>query len=166
LLPGAAWDIVFANIATMREVSMTEAVAYRFIEALEALERSGELEPIVDTFAEACDIGNSLSTEQLQGKDGAVEYWKHYRRTFRDMRSTFRHIIVGDNSIALEWTTYATDHLGKQFCYDGVTILDIAGREITRFRAYFDTKKMGERIQPQQARSAGNGAELSSAVGS
>jgi hypothetical protein len=145
---------------------MTESVAYRFIEALEALERNGNLDQIVGTFAEACEVSNSLSTESLCGKAGAAEYWKHYRGSFRDIRSNFRHILIGDNSIALEWTTNATDHAGKQFCYDGVSILDTAGREITRFRAYFDTKKMGERIQPQQARAAGQTTAASSATGS
>jgi ketosteroid isomerase-like protein len=143
---------------------MTEEVAYRFIEALAVLEQQGDIEPIVDTFAEACEIGNSLQPDKLHGKTGALEYWNNYRSTFRDIRSTFRHIITGDTSIALEWTTKATDRSGKEFHYDGVSVLDIAGGEITRFRAYFDTRKLGEKIPAQADRSAGQTSVMASSA--
>ena len=130
---------------------MTQEVAYRFIEALAALEERGEIDPILDTFDEACEIGNSQHPEKLHGKDGAREYWTNYGASFRDMRSTFCNIITGDTSIALEWTTRATDRSGKEFQYDGVSILDTRGTAIIRFRAFFDPKKVAERILPQQA---------------
>jgi ketosteroid isomerase-like protein len=133
---------------------MTQEVAYRFIEALAALEQQGDIDPILDTFAEACEIGNSLNPEKFHGKPGALEYWRNYLSTFRDIQSTIRNIITGDNSIALEWSARATDRSGKEFRYDGVSILDIRGSSITRFRAYFDTKKLGEKIPPQQAQAS------------
>lgn len=133
---------------------MTQEVAYRFIEALSALEQEGQIDPIVDTFAEACEIGNALNPDKFHGKTGAREYWNSYRCAFPGIHSTIRNIITGDDSIALEWTGRAKDRFGKDFQYDGVSILDIRGAAITRFRAYFDTKKLGERIPPQQAQNS------------
>jgi hypothetical protein len=131
---------------------MTQEVAYRFMEALNALEQHGQTEPILDTFSEACDLANSSSPDPLQGKSGAREYWLRYRNGFREIRSTIRHIITGDHSIALEWTTNAVDRSGKQIQYEGVSILDTRGGAIVRFRAYFDTRHLNEKISPQSAR--------------
>jgi len=133
---------------------MTQELAYRFIEALAALEQRGNIERMLDIFAEACEIGNALHPEQFHGKTGAQEYWKSYRTTFRERHSTIRNIVVGDDSIALEWTSHAIDGSGKEFHYDGVSVADVRGKEITRFRSYFDTKKLGERMPPHQAQSS------------
>ena len=125
---------------------MTQQVAYRFLEALALLEQQGELEPIIDLFTEGCEIGDSLNPDKLRGHEGAREFWNRYRTMFRDVRSTVRNIVIGDNSIALEWTATGANGHGRQFRYDGVSILDTVGNEITRFRAYFDTRQLGEQI--------------------
>jgi ketosteroid isomerase-like protein len=132
---------------------MTQEVAYRFIEALAALEQREQIDPILDTFSEACDLANSGSPETHQGKQGAREYWHKYRSNFRDIRSNICNIITGDNSIALEWTAHAIDRSGKELKYNGVSILDTRDTAIIRFRAYFDTKPFAEKIPPQQAQS-------------
>ncbi len=130
---------------------MTQQVAYRFIEALSALEQDGELEPIVATFAEFCEIGTPVIPEKLHGKERAREFWHNYRTAFRNIRSTFRNIVIGDNSIALEWTANGVNRSGKEFHYDGVSILDTAGTRITHFRTYFDSRV----IQEHMTQSAG-----------
>jgi ketosteroid isomerase-like protein len=130
---------------------MTQQVAYRFIEALNALEEDGDLEPIVATFAEFCEIGTPVLPEKLHGKAQAREFWTSYRAANRRIRSTFRNIVIGDTSIALEWTANGVNRSGKEFHYDGVTILDIAGIRITHFRTYFDSRVM----QEQMSQSAG-----------
>lgn len=119
---------------------MTEQVAYRFIEALAALEDKGDLEPILATFTDFCEIGTPASPEKLQGKDRAREFWRGYRKSFRNIHSTFRNIVIGTNSIALEWTADAINAAGKEIRYDGVTILDTAGARITHYRTYFDPR--------------------------
>ena len=123
---------------------MTQEVAYRFIQALSALEQDGEVEPIVATFAEFCEIGTPVLPEKLHGKERAREFWNGYRTTFRNIRSTFRNIVIGDNSIALEWTAAGVNRFGKDIQYDGVTILDTAGARITHFRTYFDPRMIQE----------------------
>lgn len=131
---------------------MTQQVAYRFIEALNALEQDGEVEPIVATFAEFCELGSPIIPEKLNGKAQAREFWTGYRAANRHIRSTFRNIVIGDTSIALEWTAKGVSRSGKEFHYDGVTILDTAGLRITHFRTYFDSRV----IQEQMAQSAGS----------
>jgi ketosteroid isomerase-like protein len=123
---------------------MTQEVAYRFIQALNALEEEGEVEPIVATFAEFCEIGTPAIPGKLHGKDRAREFWTGYRTACRNIRSTFRNIVIGDNSIALEWTTKGVNRSGKPFQYDGVSILDTAGPRITHFRTYFDSRAAAE----------------------
>jgi ketosteroid isomerase-like protein len=125
---------------------MTEEIAYRFIQALDALEQDGEVEPIVETFAESCEIETPVIPQRLHGKIEARAFWAGYRMAFRNIHSTFRNIVIGDNSIALEWTASCTNRSGKEFKYDGVSILDISGPRITHFRSYFDSRVMHEHM--------------------
>jgi hypothetical protein len=130
---------------------MTQEVAYRFIEALAALEQREQIDPILDTFSEACDLANSGSPETHHGKLGAREYWNKYRSNFRNIQSDICNIIIGDNSIALEWTAHATDRSGRALQFNGVSILDTRGQSIIRFRAYFDSRHLAERIPAQSS---------------
>jgi len=125
---------------------MTQEVAYRFIQALSALEEDGEVEPIISTFAESCEIGTPVIPGKLHGKEQAREFWNGYRTAYRNIHSTFRNIVIGDNSIALEWTANGVNRQGREFTYDGVTILDIAGQRITHFRTYFDARFMDSQM--------------------
>jgi hypothetical protein len=113
---------------------MTQQIAYRFIEALSALEHDGELEPIIDTFGDSCEIQTWVTTAKLHGKEGARVLWNHYKTAFRQVHSTFRNIVVDDNRIALEWTAAGVDRSGQEIHYDGVSILDTEEAGITRFR--------------------------------
>jgi ketosteroid isomerase-like protein len=125
---------------------MTQEVAYRFIEALTVLEEDGEVEPIVSTFTEHCEIGTPAIPVKLHGKEQARDFWRGYRTAYRNIRSTFRNIVIGDNSIALEWTASGINRQGKDFNYDGVTILDTVGSRITHFRTYFDARAMQDQM--------------------
>ena len=123
---------------------MTEQVAYRFIQALDALEQEGEVEPMIANFAEFCEIVSPIIPQRLQGKIEARAFWAAYRSAFRRIRSTFRNIVIGDTSIALEWTVVGLNKSGKEIHYDGVSILDTEGTTITHFRTYFDSRLVHE----------------------
>ena len=125
---------------------MSEQVARRFIAALEQLEQSRELDPIVETFAESADVGNVLVPERFSGKDGARQFWTDYRGVFGAVRSTFRNVITTDGRAALEWTTDGTSTDGKPFHYEGVSVLELEDDLITRFHAYFDPAALGRQI--------------------
>ena len=125
---------------------MSEQVARRFIDALHALERDGDLDTIVGTFAEGCDVGNVVSPRQFTGRDGAREFWSVYRETLGEVESTFRNVIATGDRAALEWTTRGTGANGQEIDYDGVSILEIEGGKVRRFMAYFDTRDLTPQV--------------------
>jgi ketosteroid isomerase-like protein len=126
---------------------MSEQVAHAFIDALGRLESERDVDPIVATFADACDVGNVLAPEQFHGRDGARRFWTEYREAFGEVRSSFRNVVVADGRAALEWTTEGTSPSGEPFRYDGVSILEMEDGHIARFRAYFDPASLGRQLQ-------------------
>ena len=126
---------------------MSEQTAKNFIEALGRLETERDLETIVGLFAPDCEVGNVVSPEKFRGRDGAREFWgAKYRDTFGDVRSTFRNVFAAGGRAALEWTTEGTGNDGTPISYEGVSILEIEGGRITRFRAYFDAGSLGRQL--------------------
>ena len=122
---------------------MAENIAKQFIDALHKLESDRDLETIVSLFSEDCEVGNVVTEDKnISPRD----FWKNYRETFGEVKSTFHNEIFTDAATALEWTTSGTSSAGHEFEYDGVSILEIAGDKITRFHAYFDPNKLGKQI--------------------
>ena len=127
---------------------MAQNTADRFIEALGRLEAERDIEGIVALFGDRAQVGNNVSSKTFSGQEGAREFWSTYRDTFHDMRSTFHNRIVTGGRAALDWTTAGTTSGGSApFRYDGVSILEIQGDRITRFRAYFDGRHLGQLIE-------------------
>jgi ketosteroid isomerase-like protein len=135
-------------------VSVPEKIAEQFVAALGKLERERDLETIAALFAENAEIDNVTSVEGKEGQGGAKEFWRIYRETFDEMRSTFSNQIITDGRAALEWQTRGSSKNGHEVEYEGVSILEIEGDKITRFYAYFDPHKLGrqlENLSEQQA---------------
>ncbi len=126
---------------------MSEQLARSFIEGLHRLERDRDLDAIVATFADGCEVSNVVTPRLYHGPEGARDFWSRYRGAFREVHSTFRNIIAADDRAALEWKTEGTDIDGDSFRYDGVSILEIDGGKITRFRAFFDSVNLGRQMQ-------------------
>jgi ketosteroid isomerase-like protein len=124
---------------------MDREIAGTFIRAFESLEQEGDVEPLIEIFAESCRIETPVIPRPLEGKAAARAFWAAYRMAFRYVHSTFRNIVVGDGTIVLEWTALCMNRSGREFQYDGVSILDFSGPYITRFRSYFDSRGMRER---------------------
>ncbi len=61
------------------------------------------------------------------------------------MKSTFRSVFATEEGAALEWTTEGTSN-GDTVSYDGVSILELEGGKISRFMAYFDTRRLTRRV--------------------
>ena len=126
---------------------MSEQIANRFIEALGKLEAGRELEEIVGLFAPDAEVGNVVSPEKFRGPEGAREFWgAKYRDTFGEVRSTFRNVFAAGDRVALEWTTEGTASDGTPLKYEGVSILEIEGGQVTRFCAYFDAGALGRQL--------------------
>ncbi|MFT4040888.1 MAG: nuclear transport factor 2 family protein [Thermomicrobiales bacterium] len=129
---------------------MTDATAIRtqpFIDALATLERYRDAEPIAALFAPESEIGNIVSLHEFTGPEGAREFWTAYRETFGEMQSEFRNVIEGEDRAALEWTTTGTSAHGAPVTYSGVSIIEYADDQITRFRAYFDPGDLGRQME-------------------
>ena len=125
---------------------MSAQVAEKFIGALHTLERDRDVEPLAALYAEDASVGNVLRPDRFYGPAGARQFWSEYRGTFDRAESAFRNVIVADNRAALEWTTKGTSFDGKPLQYEGVTILELGGGQITRSSAYFNPTALGEQI--------------------
>jgi ketosteroid isomerase-like protein len=124
---------------------MSREVADSFVEALWKLEEEEDVEPLVRIHTEDCEVGNVSVSETFNGHDGLREFWKEYRRTFGEMKSVFRNVIVTEDQAALEWTTESTSN-GDPVSYDGVSVLEFEGDKVRRFMAYFDTRRLTHQI--------------------
>lgn len=100
---------------------------------------------MLEVLSDNCAVGNVAVPDTFQGQDGAREFWTQYRKTFDEMKSTFRNIFATDGRAALEWTTEGTEE-GDTVSYEGVSILEIEGDEVKRFMAYFDPSYLNRQI--------------------
>lgn len=124
---------------------MTEQLPQDFIDALHRLESDGDIDAIAGLFAEESTCGNITATEEHAGPDGARTFWSQDRALFDEVHSEFREVVVDDDHAALEWRRTGTGRSGDAVDYDGVSVLSFADGRITRFKAYFDPKRVGRR---------------------
>jgi ketosteroid isomerase-like protein len=122
-------------------------VTQQFIDALAALEREGDVERIAALFAPKSEVGNIVSPRRFSGPEGARTFWAAYREAFGEVSSQFRNVIVRDGRAALEWTTTGTSAQGAPITYAGVSMLEFADGQISRFWAYFDPSDLGRQME-------------------
>ena len=68
-----------------------------------------------------------------------------YRKTFGEMKSTFRNVFATEEGAALEWRTEGTSN-GDTVSYAGVSILEIEGGKVRRFMAYFNPRALTPQV--------------------
>jgi hypothetical protein len=90
-------------------------------------------------------VGNVAVSQTFRVRHGLREFWTNYRKTFGEMRSTFRNVFATEVGAALEWTTEGTSN-GEDVSYDGVSILEVNGGNDRRFMAYFDTRDLTPQV--------------------
>lgn len=115
----------------------TRPVAERFMRALQAFEADGRPEPLVELFADDAELSNLTHAER--GRDGARKFWEDYRSAFGSVRSEFTAVTVGDGGAALEWASDGTLPTGAPIRYRGVSVLEVDGDRVRRFRTYYDS---------------------------
>lgn len=133
---------------------MSRELAEKFIEALSKLESSKDVDTLVNLFSDDCVLGNSGAHGHFHGQDGARKFWSRYHSAFKDMKSTFRNIVVSEKCAALEWTTEGTSIQDMDVSYEGVSILEMSEDKITRFEAYFDPEDLARqlgKLKPERA---------------
>jgi len=124
---------------------VSKEVADGFVEALRKLEEDRDVEALVEIHTEDCEVGNVSVPQTFRGHDGLREFWTNYRKTFGEMKSTFRNVFATEEGAALEWTTQGTSN-GEDVSYDGVSILEIEDGKVRRFMAYFDTRDLTPQV--------------------
>jgi len=50
--------------------------------------------PLVGIQPEDCEVGNVSVPETFRGHEGLREFWTEYRKTFDEMKSTFRNVFA------------------------------------------------------------------------
>ena len=124
---------------------MSTEVANDFVEALHKLEEDRDVEALVEIHAEDCEVGNVSVSQTFRGHEGLREFWTAYRKTFGEMRSTFRNVFATEEGAALEWRTEGTSN-GDTVSYAGVSILEVEGGKVRRFMAYFDPRALTPQV--------------------
>ncbi|BAC90001.1 nuclear transport factor 2 family protein [Gloeobacter violaceus] len=118
---------------------MANPTVERFMQTLQHTEQSGDVESLVNLFAEDAELSNLVLTEPLRGLAGARQFWSDYLGAFGQIRSHFERAIAADNAAVLEWVSEGKLHSGEPIRYRGVSILEIEGDRVRRFRSYYDS---------------------------
>ncbi len=128
----------------------------RYIRALRGLENDRDLQPVVQLFAEHCELSSPLLANPMHDNEGARRYWREYLDTFEEVRTEFISVVDGHNISALEWISSATLPDGRPVEFIGATVLLSEDNRIVSLHAYFDPRwtRDGVRKEPKPFRKA------------
>lgn len=114
-------------------------MAQRFMDALQEIEKSGEVDALVKLFAEDAPLRRMTQDDSYRGKEEAAAFWREYLSVFGEIRTTFHHTTETDGCAVLEWSSEGSFTTGKRLRYDGVSIVEHDGNKVTGFRTYYDS---------------------------
>jgi len=112
----------------------------QFADALQELERSRDLDPFLEQFAEEAELLRPEPGRAVHGRDGARRYWQAYLDQFEQISSEFGRLEQDGRLAELEWVGRGRLGTGREIAYAGVSLLtlDEAGL-VVRFTTYYDT---------------------------
>jgi ketosteroid isomerase-like protein len=114
--------------------------AETFMSTLQEAEKSRDPEPLVALFGEDSELLTLALVEPLRGEEGARRFWTMYLAAFEQIRSTFHHVIQSEGEAVLEWIGEGVVAAsGQSFDYRGISVLEHDGKQIRRFRSYYDS---------------------------
>jgi ketosteroid isomerase-like protein len=111
----------------------------RFTDALHQLHAERDVDPMVALFTDDAELNKLDDRHDAHGQEGARTFWTDYRDVFDSIEATFTHVVEGEDSVALEWTSTGSLAGGTPFSYRGVSVLQAAGDRLSGFRTYYDT---------------------------
>jgi ketosteroid isomerase-like protein len=114
-------------------------LAEQFMQALQEIESTKEVEPLISLFSETADLMNLAMHHPLQGRDHIRQFWQNYVSVFDDIHSHFTHVSRGGEAITLEWISEGTLASGEPLSYRGVSILETQNGQVQHFRTYYDS---------------------------
>lgn len=118
---------------------MANSVTERFIDALENAEQTKSTDDLVKIFTENCVLDSIANHNPSEGSEGAEKFWKAYLSTFQSIESEFSNVVEAEKTAVLEWTSKGKLADGHPITYRGVSILEIEGEKVAKFRTYYDS---------------------------
>lgn len=112
-----------------------------FVRALQQAEEKHDPQPLVDVFSDDGETWSVARPVSRTGKEAIRRFWSDYLSAFAQVRSEFTRVIEHDGSAALEWRSDATLSSGQRLQYQGVSLIEVDGGKVTRFRTYFDPRR-------------------------
>lgn len=129
--------------------------ASRFIAALRALEQDRDLEPMLALYEAHSETTGPTDEASHIGHEGGRHFWHMYRDSFEHVESTFTNVVDdGAGTVMLEWTSRGTTTMGVDVRYAGVSVVEMAGGRIHRFRTYFNPRDLDVGEAPRGRASA------------
>lgn len=118
---------------------MASEMAERFMQTLQQIETTGDVEPLVALFAEDAELSNLAMEKPLQGREHIRHFWQNYLSVFDHIRSRFTHVTEGNNTAVLEWISEGALTSDEPLSYRGVSVLETQDGQVYRFRTYYDS---------------------------
>lgn len=119
---------------------MVSAIAKQFMDTLQQIESTGDVEPLVMLFAENAELSNLAMNQPLQGRDNVRHFWKNYLSVFDNIHSHFTHVTESDGVAVLEWVSEgALSSTDEPLSYRGVSVLETKDGQVHHFRTYYDS---------------------------
>jgi ketosteroid isomerase-like protein len=114
--------------------------AERFVRALERAERERKVEPLLEVFSDEAEVWSVGKASAGRGPEAVRRFWREYLDAFERVESRFKDVIAQDGHVALEWHSDGVLPGGKPIAYDGVSLIELEGDQVVRFRTYFDPR--------------------------
>jgi len=114
-------------------------VSERFQQALHHLDDQADAGPMVDLTAPDAVLSKLGGHRDAQGPDGARTFWDEYRSVFATVSTEFTGSVDGEHGSAMEWISRGTLPDGTELTYRGVTVIEVAGEQVSGVRTYYDS---------------------------
>ena len=116
------------------------SAAQTFADALQELERTGDLDAFLEVFADDVQLLRPEPGNGEQGREGARRFWQLYLDQFQRIASEFSRVVDADRLGELEWISKGRLAAGRDIDYAGCSLLehDDDGK-VVRFATYYDT---------------------------
>jgi hypothetical protein len=118
----------------------TQAAADRFMKTLQQAEADGDVQPLVELFAEGSKLHALTERREHGGPSGAEQFWSEYLGQFSEVKSEFGHVATEGNLANCEWVSRGKLDGGRDIEYSGVSLLEFdENGKLSRFRTYYDS---------------------------
>lgn len=136
---------------------MASDTAEIFMNAVNEAERTRDVAPLVELFADDAELHNISRHEPARGREGAREFWQAYLDAFEDVASTFSHVVRYEGGASMEWESKGTPKDGEPLTYRGVSLVELDGDRVKRFSTFYDSAAFlaeGAKAEGGEARGA------------